>query len=118
MVENEVIFRDSNERVIQEFNDIKEASRKERFTELIPSDDIALHFLCECSDENCIERIALKQSMYKELHRNSSQFIILPSHNEPKVERIVNDFKTYLVVEKYMTPPKNVKTLKKTDKNT
>lgn len=116
-VENEVIFRQANERVSSMLEEIKVAAESEGDRKLAPEKDIALHFLCECADENCMERIILKQSTYKNLHRNSSQFIVLPGHVEPSIEQVVRSSKNYVVVEKYMTPPKKTGKLKTTDKN-
>jgi len=115
--ENEVIFRQANEKVSRMLDEIKEAAQSEGEDKLAPEKDIALHFLCECADENCMERIIIKQSTYKNLHRNSSQFIVLPGHVQPSIEQIVRSSKNYVVVEKYMTPPKTTSKLKKTDKN-
>jgi len=67
--------------------------------------DLPLHFYRECSDEKCEQRIVIKPSDYKKLHKNSSQFIILPRHRVASIERIVREEPDYMVVEKYMTPP-------------
>ncbi len=117
-VENEVVFRQTNEKVIKDIDEIKTAAGADGFTELVHDSSMPIHFLCECSDENCAGRIVLAQDKYKNLHKNKSRFIILPGHNKPAIERIIEETKSYLVVEKFMTPPQDVKELKKTDNNT
>jgi hypothetical protein len=76
--------------------------------------DKPIDFYCECSDENCRERITQKPSVYLNIRKNSSQFIILPGHNVPEVERIVKSTDEYMVVEKYITPPSSYDKLNKT----
>jgi hypothetical protein len=114
--ENEVIFRQANEKVNNDFDAIRKSAHLEGDMDLVHDTDMSLFFYCECSDENCKQRINLKQSQYKKLHKSSSQFIVLPGHNDPTIERTLKKTKNYLVVEKYITPPQKVSQLKKTEK--
>lgn len=112
--ENEVIFRQANERVTKNVARTKAIAEEEGQQHVVSNiDDMALLFYCECSDEKCHERISLTPREYSERHQNSSQFILLPGHNKPQVERTVYDGGHYLVVEKFITPPKKVGKLNK-----
>ncbi|MBW3568559.1 hypothetical protein KY385_00305 [Candidatus Parcubacteria bacterium] len=46
----------------------------------------------------------MKPSKYEALHKNSSQFVILPGHEVPSIEHIVSTAKNYIVVEKFEQP--------------
>ncbi|MDQ2973191.1 MAG: hypothetical protein M3Q79_01760 [bacterium] len=113
-IENEVVFRKANEKVSKGLDAIKVAATAEGYNELLIDQDLPLYFFCECSSENCKERIKLKQSTYDKLHSNSRQFVIKPGHIEPEVEKTVRKSKQFIVVEKFEKPPKNVSSLKQT----
>jgi hypothetical protein len=114
LAQNEVIFRQANEKAIDELEEINNSALENGDLELIHDTDIALQFFCECSNEDCVDRIKLKPSAYQEVHQNSSQFIVLPGHNMLKIEKIVQSYPTYLVVEKIIAPPDKVTKLKNT----
>jgi hypothetical protein len=105
--ENEVIFRGINEKVSTELVAIKDTAEEEGLSDLVPEIDLPVLFYCECSDENCRLRISLKPSIYAELHKNRSQFIVLPGHEVPTIEKIIYKNENYLVVEKNIVPPKS-----------
>ncbi len=115
LAENEVMFRKHNERINKALEKLAKAATADGNT-LSKHTNLPLHFYCECSDEKCRKRIIIKPSEYKELHKNSSQFLILPGHRVASIERIVQETPNYMVVEKYLTPPKNAK-LHPTDLN-
>jgi hypothetical protein len=114
MAENEVVFRQANEKALKEIEEFNRSARENGDADLVNDSDIRLHFFCECFDENCHERIKLTISQYKKIHRNSSQFAVINGHHNAEIERIVADNGHYLIVEKYLTPPKHVTGLKKT----
>lgn len=113
--ENEVIFRKANEGVTKNVASTKTIAKEESQKEFVKGiDNLALLFYCECADEKCRERISLTPKEYTEQHRNSSQFILIPGHHIPEIERIIFEGDKYIVVEKYMTPPKNAEKLNQT----
>ena len=101
-----------NEREPQ--NDVAERAREigrrqslfrevnERIEELTDSFDMqdGLSILCECGNDRCSEQIALTPAAYEEVRRIPTRFAILPGHELPDVERIVERFDGFLVVEK------------------
>lgn len=113
--ENQVVFRHTNERIQKELADLRKRAEFEGHSSILPAKEMPIHFFCECSDENCHERIILKPSKYKELHQNSSQFVLKPGHNVASIERIVKRTKKYIVVEKFMTPPQGTVRMQQTD---
>lgn len=106
LAENEVLFRESNKEIAEGFSELKSVAQEEGYSEWAEQADKPVGFYCECSNKNCRERIKLRPSEYNDIHQNTSQFVVLPGHNLPKIERIVHSNKEYLVVEKYLTPPR------------
>ncbi len=99
-IENEMIFRRSNETVGISLNKLDAQHVTDGNPQLVRSDDPVLHFKCECSDENCSERIPLKLSTYQEKHLNRGSFIIKPSHQIKSIEKVILSESNYSVVEK------------------
>ncbi len=105
LAENQVLFRQKNEQVASDLEALKKAAESEGRGSLVPDSDVPLHFYCECSNTDCRQRIILTTSQYKELHQNSSQFILVTGHEVPNIERVVFRNDKYEVVEKFQTPP-------------
>ena len=105
MVENEVIFRQHNEKIQKGFIEIVKIAHEDGQTDMLEKFDLKLHFYCECADEKCLERIIMKPAKYQSLHKNASQFIITPGHQVPKIEKTIKKATKYHVVEKNVVPP-------------
>ena len=115
LAENEVVFRQTNQQIPKNLAAVKELAEEDNQQSIVKNiDDIPVSFYCECSDEKCRERIVLKPAEYTALHQNSSQFIVIPGHEVPTIERVVNKSNDYLVVEKYETPPETATELNPT----
>src|SRR5437016_14174953 len=56
---------------------------------------------CECGSANCHEHIALTETEYERPRRFPTHFAVLPGHDLPAVERVVEKNDRYLVVEKF-----------------
>jgi hypothetical protein len=46
-------------------------------------------FLCECSRNDCTETLALSLPEYERVRSSSNHFVILPVHECPEVDRVV-----------------------------
>jgi redox-regulated HSP33 family molecular chaperone len=113
--ENEVVFRQANERVIKNISSVKDIAEEDGQQEFVEGmDEIPLLFYCECSNENCRERISITPKEYVKQHRSRSQFILISGHHIAQIERILKDYGKYIIVEKFMTPPEDVTQLHKT----
>lgn len=115
LIENEAYFRRVNSTVVKGLNDLKKIAKTDGSGFALPNLDGPIKFNCECSDENCRKRITATPSDYEEIHKNKKQFILIPGHHVPEVERIVKSYKDYIVVEKFITPLKSPNNLHKTD---
>jgi hypothetical protein len=102
--ENEVIFRNRN-------NAVKNIAKNLQHSGLNP--DIILKFTCECSNETCRDTVGLTVPQYEAIRGGSRDFIIVPGHEQPDIEKIVKNGK-YMVVEKFVEPPYTDGVLNKT----
>jgi hypothetical protein len=80
---NQSLFREVNERIEQL------ASRSSYST-----------FVCECMDESCAAEVTLTIEQYEHVRSGGNHFLVLPGHNVPKVEDIVEASDRYLIVRK------------------
>lgn len=102
-IENEMIFRRINEKVGDDLDRLDAKNIEESNPHLVWDDTISLNFKCECSDENCDQRIPIKLSVYKKIHENRSAFIIKLKHQVEKIEKVILSEKNYSVVLKNKT---------------
>jgi hypothetical protein len=114
MIQNEVIFREYNERVQASLEEFKRLADKEGHKALAQDTDIPLHFYCECSDENCRQRVVMRPSTYAEIHENRRRFVMVPGHEVDAIESVMSRHDDYSVVEKKVEPPETADRLKPT----
>jgi hypothetical protein len=87
---NEALFREVNERV---------AEVAEHFIEVeTRSDPVA--FNCECGSADCTEQMAMTIQEYDAVRAAPTRFAVVPGHELPEIERVVDRRSTYLIVEK------------------
>jgi hypothetical protein len=83
---NEEIFRDVNER-IDEGADLHGVDRP-------------LPYHCECSTVSCLQTLELRPPEYDRVAGERYRFVVVPGHEDPAVELVVETHDGYLVVEK------------------
>jgi hypothetical protein len=88
IAKNETLFREVNERV----KAIDEAHALSR-------DDI-WEFLCECGSAECTQPIALTLAEYERARSSPIQFILVPGHERPEVETLIEATDRFVVVAK------------------
>jgi hypothetical protein len=89
---NEALFREVNERV-KSINDGFAARLEEA------------EFVCECGDDSCTDRIRMRLSEYEDLRSEPTHFAVLEGHEIPDVEKVVQRYDDYVVVEKKTGQP-------------
>lgn len=87
---NEALFREVNERV---------AAVVEHFIEVETIAD-PVKFNCECTNPTCIEQIRLSLVEYEAVRAVPTRFAVALGHQAPEIERVVERYPDYLVVEK------------------
>ena len=83
---NEAMFREINERL--------EALAERR------GQSGLLDLVCECGHRDCADRIILTPEEYRALRSDSAQFVVLPGHEIPEVEDVVQRMRGRLIVRK------------------
>ena len=59
-----------------------------------------IEFLCECADVDCAEIIALTPEEYEAIRRHPERFPIRRGHELEEIERVMEEYERYVVVEK------------------
>jgi hypothetical protein len=88
---NEALFREVNERM---------AEAAEHFAGTAEDERAPLDFVCECGRAGCAEKMAMSLAEYERVRSEATHFAVVPGHELPEVERVVERHATYLVVEK------------------
>ncbi len=57
-------------------------------------------FLCECANADCTEHLVVGADVYERVREHPRQFLILPGHEDPRVEKVVETHRDYLIVVK------------------
>jgi hypothetical protein len=59
-----------------------------------------LPFHCECGRASCVETIEIQPARYEAIVQERYHFLVMPGHEESRIERIVQTEDNFLVVEK------------------
>jgi len=87
---NEALFREVNERVAEVAEQfVADDTRDSRYS-----------FSCECGDRACAEQVALTTAEYEAVRAEATRFVLVPGHEVPDLEQVVERHPDYLVVEK------------------
>jgi hypothetical protein len=84
---NESIFRQVNEQI---------GSLNRGFGTETPT----MTVICECADGDCPERLEITVTDYEKVRSDSRHFVVVPGHDLPEFETIVDTNDRYDVVEK------------------
>lgn len=83
--ENEAVFREVNER-IEEIAGTFYLS--------------VLDVICECGDPTCTQRIEITRTEYEAWRHDATLFGVVPGHELPDVEDVVEEREEYVIVKK------------------
>lgn len=90
IAENEALFRDLNEEVGAVAHSFSGTG-----------EDRAFDFLCECGDSACAQRVPVTLMKYEALRSSPLRFVVVPGHEIPEVERVIEATPEYSVIEKF-----------------
>lgn len=93
---NEVIFREYNKKVLELAK--KTTGNSKEHNQYI-------QFYCECSSPFCMENIKIDSEAYESAHKSPKRFTIKTGHEQPEIEKVIEDHDDYSLVEKYKVPP-------------
>jgi hypothetical protein len=94
--QNEALFRQVNE----------EIETLERG--LAGIGDRTLHIVCECGNLGCSDRVVVPIPTYEKVRSDSSLFFVIPGHEIPSVEDVVEESQQYDVVRKRAGDPRRL----------
>lgn len=63
-------------------------------------EDSLVGFRCECARLGCSDLIELSPRVYEQVRTHPRRFLVLPGHERPEVETVVERRPGYLIVEK------------------
>jgi hypothetical protein len=63
-------------------------------------EDAPVRFRCECAQLGCAELIELSVREYEGVRAHPRRFLVLPGHEQPAAEKVIEARPHYLVVEK------------------
>lgn len=105
-MKNETLFRTLNERM-KEIED-----RIDTSVVGAPASDRE-EFFCECARLDCMARFEMTRAQYEAVRAHSERFVVLPGHEDPEIEQVVETHDQFLVVEKLPGGP--AETARETD---
>lgn len=115
LAENQVVFREHNEKVQKGLDEANAIAAEEGAKPISFDTNLQLHFNCECSDENCRQRIKVTLNDYNEVHSVRDRFVIVCGHNVPNIEDVTQEEAEYCVVTKHKDPNQSPGSLNSTD---
>jgi hypothetical protein len=102
--QNEALFREVNERIVEVAGHFFEPGEEE---------GSKLSFVCECGYPSCAEQIGMTLAEYEHVRSQPVWFVVVPGHELAELERVVEQRPRYLVVEK--TDPEAESAARETD---
>ena len=88
---NEALFREINERV----EDVADS-----FDIRGEGNSLRIEFVCECGSLECLGRIELTRAQYEVVRADPRRFAVVRGHDNPLIERVVEEHGEFAVVEK------------------
>lgn len=85
IAQTEALFREVNERIAET------AARL---------DAMETNFVCECADSKCTDRIEATLEQYERVREDGDTFLLVPGHEDARVEAVVKRSNDHAVVEK------------------
>jgi hypothetical protein len=85
LARNQALFREVNERLLE----LSESSQ-----------DGAMQFVCECSNEDCTLTINMNHKEYESVRGHSTFFVIATGHEILEIEKIIDRQDGWMIVQK------------------
>jgi hypothetical protein len=87
---NEGTFRDANEKLERGAREILQGD-----------EDSPVPFLCECPRQDCTQVVFLTLAQYEEVRAGARRGLSVVGHDDPSVERVVEEGDGYVITEKF-----------------
>jgi hypothetical protein len=63
-------------------------------------EDSPTSFRCECAQLGCNELLELSVNEYESVRANPRRFVVVPGHQRPEIEHVIDACRSYVIVEK------------------
>ncbi len=87
VVRNETLYREVNERIAD--------------VSALAAVNGQLELICECGEASCQAPIALTQGEYERVRSVATHFAVVPGHDHPDVERVIEQNERFAIVAKF-----------------
>ena len=84
--ENEALYRGINEK-IEQMTDAFVPDRRE-----------TMSIICECGMLDCAQQVPIRIDEYERVRRDPTLFVVLPGHERPEVEVVVEEHGDFTIV--------------------
>jgi hypothetical protein len=88
-----------NEARVREVNQTIEQAN-EKLGPAPGENELGLSILCECGRRGCDQIVEISSTAYHAVRGEATQFVVVPTHVQPQIERIVQERRDFAVVEK------------------
>ena len=85
-----------NEAAFKQYNE-----RRKAFEAHLTEPGDVIPFVCECGDAGCYDGLPLTIDEFDEAHSARMRYAVKPRHVMPDYERVVQQYDSYWIVEKY-----------------
>lgn len=85
IAKNEVLFREVNERIDEVHN----------------PPDAPFEIVCECGNADCLQMLEVRPREYRAVRSEATHFFVLPGHEAPDVETVLDSTSRFNIVEKH-----------------
>lgn len=93
--ENEVLFREVNERLRELGEGFSMVSQE-------------AEFVCECGSSACAERVRMELTTYEAIRSDPKHFFVIKGHEQTDYEKVIREHDVYAVVEKLPGGPAGI----------
>lgn len=94
--QNRLAWAEKNEQAFQDHNE----RRAELEAQGALDDEELMPFVCECDDPSCAQPVSVSLLEYERVVAPVDQFVVRPGHEDPEVEKVVEQHEKFLVVSK------------------
>jgi hypothetical protein len=68
-------------------------------------------YFCECAELDCKDRVSLQEAEYETVRADARRFLVVPGHEIPDVETVIEEHDGWSVIEKAPEVTKTVESL-------
>ena len=90
--------RIANERIHIDYNEWLKVNLEKMFSR--HKNEFQIHFVCECSDHDCSQRIDLSLTEYSRLRSMDRCYVVVKGHQDLDIEQVIGSNTIFEIVQK------------------